>query len=275
MCGIRTRCVLIVSLVMSLAASAISAPSKNTNLKVLDVQFEPIRQGKNVVRVKVENASEDKQIFRIQIYTRSPDYGRQGVGWGTSFFETIKGRETRWTRFAFKIQGPITRSTYVRLDFHNPGPAAGFDREKYFEDKGRKKWFKRVKYSSDDIEHYKADESLIKPASETESEAVIQAFRQIQNHIRDKEYERAWELFTRDYQDAEFQLWGFKRFKQIMEPEKHKPIDSAFWWQKADFLSLQPESVVKREAVLALTADNKGQTWTIDFAHEDGQWKID
>jgi hypothetical protein len=258
---------------MSLAASAISAPSKKSNLKVLDVQFEPIRQGKNVVRVKVENASEDEQIFRIQIYTRSPDYGRQGVGWGTSFFETIKGRETRWTRFAFKIQGPITRSTYVRLDFHNPGPAAGFDREKYFEDKGRKKWFKRVKYSSRDIEHYKADEDVIQPVSEKESEAVIQAFRQIQNHIRDKEYKRAWELFTKDYQDAEFQLPGFEKFKQIMEPEK--PIDSAFWWQKAEFLSLQPGPVLKKGPVLALTAKHEDEVWAIDFVEEGGRWKID
>ncbi|HUW20396.1 MAG TPA: hypothetical protein VMW16_13950 [Sedimentisphaerales bacterium] len=275
MCKIRTRRVLTVSLVMSLAASAISAPSKKSNLKVLDVQFEPIRQGKNVVRVKVENASEDEQIFRIQIYTRSPDYGRQGVGWGTSFFETIKGRETRWTRFAFKIQGPITKSTYVRLDFHNPGPAAGFDRKRYFGDERQKKWFKRVKYSSGEIEHYKADESLIKPASETEFEAAIQAFRQIQNHIREKKYERAWELFTKDYQDAEFQSWGFEKFQQIMEPEEHKPIDSAFWWQKAEFLSLQPGPVVKKGPALALTAKREAEVWTIDFAQEDGKWKID
>lgn len=275
MCEIRTRCVLTVWLVMSLAASAISTPSEKSNLKVSDVQFEPIRQGKNVVRVKVENAAEDEQIFRIQIYTRSPDYGRQGVGWGTSFFETIKGREIRWTRFAFKIQGPITRSTYVRLDFHNPGPAAGFDKEKYFEDKGPKEWFKRVKYSSGEIEHYKADESLTRPASESEAEAVTQAFKRVQGCMSDKKYEQVWELFTKDCQDAEFQLSGFEKFKQIMEPKENKPIDSAFWWDKDSFLNLQPESVVKKEGVFSLTARNDGQKWTIDFAQEDGQWKID
>ncbi|UCE49682.1 MAG: hypothetical protein JSW47_05950, partial [Phycisphaerales bacterium] len=177
-----------------------------SNLEILDIQFEPIRQGKNVVRVKVQNTSEEDQTFRIQIYTRSPDYGRSGVGWGTSFFDTIKQHEAKWTRFAFKIQGPITDATYIRLDFHHPGPAASFDVEAYFKEKRPKKWFKRVKYTSSDVKHYEADESPRKPASKGESEAVTQAFRQIQGYITDKKYEQVWQLFTEDYQDAEFQV---------------------------------------------------------------------
>jgi hypothetical protein len=256
------------------AAKVVDGKAKS-ELELLDVKFEPIRQGKNVVRVKVQNNSEQEQVFRLQIYTRSPDYGRKGVGWGTSFFDTIKPKEAKWTRFVFKIHGPLTDATYVRLDFHNPGPAAGFDREKYFEDKGPKKWFKRVKYSSSDIEHYKADETLTKPASKSDSEAITQAFKNIQKYMTDKKYEQVWELFTKDYQDAEFQSLGFERFKQIMEPDKHPPIVSAFWWEKAQFIRLQPESVVKREAVWVLTAKDEDQTWKIDFAQEDGQWKVD
>lgn len=146
----------VLALVISItSAQALGSTEEKSNLKVLDIEFEPIRQSKNVVRVKVQNTSGQEQMFRIQIYTRSPDYGRSGVGWGTSFFDSIKPKETKWTRFAFKIQGPITDTTYIRLDFHNPGPAVSFDKEKYFQQKERKKWFKRVKYSSSEIKHYK------------------------------------------------------------------------------------------------------------------------
>ncbi len=251
------------------------ATAPRTNLEVLDVKFEPIRQGKNVVRVNVRNTSDQEQVFRLQIYTRSPDYGRNGVGWGTSFFDTVKPKEERWTRFVFKIQGPITDATYVRLDFHNPGPAAGFDREKYFEDRGPKKWFKRVKYSSGDLEHHKPDEIPTMPASQSESEAVIAVFREIQKLMTDKKYEQAWELFTKDCRDAEFQLQGFERFEKIMEPEKHPPIDSAFWWEKGTFLNLQAVSVVRKEPALVLSARDGDQTWKIDFVEEGGRWKID
>lgn len=274
MCKVCTVYILSLTLTVTLAATAIYAePLEKSNLEVLDIKFEPIRQGKNVVRVKVQNISEQDQTFRIQIYTRSPDYGRRGVGWGTSFFDTIKAHETKWTRFAFKIQGPITDATYVRLDFHNPGPAATFDMEKYWQKIGRKKWFKRVKYSSIDIKHYKADEAFIKPALKSESDAVIQTFRQIQDHLKDKKYERAWQLFTKDYQDTDFQLRGFEAFQKAMEPENL--TDSVFVWEKTEFLNLKPQSVVKNQGVLTLSAKHNEQVWTINFAKENGKWKID
>jgi len=275
MCKIRLQTLSLAFVIAIMLMQTCGGAEEKSNLKILDVQFEPIRQGKNIVRIKVQNTSEEEQMFRIQIYTRSPDYGREGVGWGTSFFDTIKGHETKWTRFAFKIQGPITDTTYVRLDFHNPRTAASFDKEKYFQQKERKKWFKRVKYSSSDIKHYEADESLIKPASETESKAIIQMFLQIQNFIREQEYEQAWQLFTKDYQDAEFQVRAstFERFKKAMEPAN--PIDSAFVWEKDEFLNLQPGTVVERNGILTLTAADERQSWLIDFVQEQGQWKID
>jgi len=245
----------------------------HSNLNVLDIKFEPIRQGKNVVRVKVQNTSDEDQTFRMQIYTRSPDYGRRGVGWGTSFFETIEGREAKWTRFAFKIQGPITDATYIRLDFHNPAPAASFDLKKWLQKEGRQRWFKRIKYASTDLQHHKADEVRIKPASKSQAQGVTKAFERIQTYIKDEEYDQAWQLFTKDYQDAEFQLHGLENFKRIMNPSR--PIDSAFWWEKEDFLKLQPASVVKKNGVLTLQAASENQQWSIDFISENGQWKID
>ena len=245
-----------------------------SSLEVLDIDFEPIHQGKNVVRVKVRNTSEEEQMFRLQIYTRSPDYGRSGVGWGTSFFESIKAGETKQARFAFKIQGPITESTYVRLDFHNPGPAAGFDMEKWYQKKERKKWFKRIKYSANDLERQEKVAEDFRRRVYPETDKVVNAFRQIQDYIKTRKYEEAWELFTKDYQDAEFQIRGLERFKQAMEPSH--PLHSAFMWEKSDFLNLKPtQHITRKDNVLTLHTRGEKRVWKIDFVREDGQWKID
>ena len=255
--------------IWSLFASIVLVPAaagekQESNLKILDVKFEPIRQGKNIVRVKVQNTSAQDQLFKIGIYTRSPDYGRNGIGWGTSFVQTIRRQETKWARFAFKIQGPITDKTLVRLSFFNPASLESNERKEHFD--------QRI-YASGDLEHYKGDQTVAKPASEIESKAVIVAFRQVQNLIEEQKYEQAWQFFTKDYQDAEFQSPGLTAFKRIMNPKR--PIDSAFWWEKEDFLKLQPERVVARDGVFTLTATDEKQNWTIDFVLQENQWKID
>ena len=237
---------------------------QESNLKILDVKFEPIRQGKNIVHVQVQNTSEQDQAFKIGIYTRSPDYGRNGIGWGTSFSETIKQRETKWTRFAFKIQGPITVNTYIRLSFFNPDSLESKERVKHFEQR---------RYASGDLEHYKGEQTTVKPASDAVSKALMEAFQQIQNLIIQQKYEEAWQLFTKDYQDAEFQSSGLDAFTRTMNPER--PIDSAFRWEREDFLNLKPGAVIERNGVFALTATNKLQSWTIDFVQQENQWKID
>jgi len=252
-------------LVISIAfVPALGSDEQKSNLKILDIQFEPIRQGKNIVRVKVENTSEQDQAFMIGIYTRSPDYGRNGIGWGTSFSETLRQHEMKWTRFAFKIQGPITDKTWLRLRFFNPDSHQSNDRKEHFEQR---------RYASGDLEHYKGEQTAAKPASETESKAVVEAFRQIQNLIREQKYEQVWQLFTKDYQDAEFQSPGLEAFERIMNPKR--PMDSAFWWEKEDFLNLQPGGVVERNGDFALTATDEKQSWTIDFVLQENQWKID
>jgi len=131
---------------------------QESNLKILNVKFEPIRQGKNIVHVKLENTSEQGQAFRIGIYTRSPDYGRNGIGWGTSFSEIIRLHEMRWIRFAFKIQGPITDKTWLRLRFFNPDSQESNERNEHFEQR---------RYTSGDLEHYNGEQTAVKPASET------------------------------------------------------------------------------------------------------------
>ena len=245
-------------------------------LKILDVKFDPIHQGKNVVRVRVQNTTDEGQVFRLQIYTRSPDYGRRGVGWGTSFFDRLEPKETKWTRFVFKIQGPITDATYVRLDFHHPGPAAGFDLTTWYHDKRQHKpWFKRVTYTSSELERQEPDTVRAQPASPEQTRAVTEVFRTVQSCLRAGQYERVWQLFTRDYREAEYQIPvnAFERFQKTMEPTH--PTESAFRWEKEAFLKLQPKTVLEHNGVLTLTAAEGAQRWTIHFVRQDGQWKID
>ncbi len=247
----------------------------SSRLIVVDVDFEPIRQGKNVVHVKVQNVSDENQAFRMQIYTRSPDYGEKGIGWGTSFFDTIKVGETKSMRFVFKIQGSVTDSTYVRLDFHNPGPAEGFDVQQWRQKSKKSKWFKRATYTCSELDKYEPQSIVRTHASQEKAQAVITKLKQIQGYMRNKKYEQVWQCFSKDYRDAEYQLRvdAFERFKKAMEP-KH-PLDSAFVWEKKDFLKLRPKEVFEQGGSLSVEAFCDNHIWTVDFIPEGSQWKID
>lgn len=235
-----------------------------SSLDVLDVRFEPIHQGKNVVHVKVANTSDAEQVFAMHIYTRSPDYGPAGVGWGTPFFETIEPSETQSVRLVFKIQGPVTENTYVRLSFYNPETQERYDYKRYFEKRN---------YASVDLAKVAADGVTREPVSETEVRAVMQAFEEIRDHIENRQYEQAWERFSSDFRRAEYQITGFAAFRRAMEPTHS--LHSAFTWERQDFLALKPGKVFKTDGTPVLAATLDGQTWTIDFVREDDLWKID
>jgi len=243
-----------------------------SHLKITDIRFEPIHQGKNVVHVTLKNTSDAEQVFAAHIYTRSPDYGSplpdpntSGVGWGTGgYFLRLKPQETKSLRLVFKIQGPVTDRTYVSLRFYNPPTEKSYEYKRYFQGH---------KYMSADLPKVRADEAAPKQASPAEAQAITQAFNQIQGHIQNGEYDQAWERFSKDYQWAEYQMNGLQAFRRAMEPTHL--MHSAFTWERRDFLDLKPGQVVKRDGVLALAAALDGQTWTIDFVREDSQWKID
>jgi len=245
---------------------AASESQAESELEVLDIKIDPIRQGKNVVHAKVKNNSEEDQVSRIQIFTRSPGVS----GWGTSFLDVIKAGETRWIRHGCKISGPITEGTYIRLDFHNPGPLANVNVEKRQYGDGTD-WFKRVRYNSNDLEHYQVDESQIKEASKDETDAVIRILRQIQDYIKNKEYESAWSLFTQDFKEAEFmyRYRAFERFKQKME----RPVRYSL--SGLELLALEPKSVTRQNDVFVLSAAMKDKLWTVDFVQAGGQYKLD
>ncbi len=258
--------------VILLVPWCLAQAAQQASLEVTKVQFEPLQQGKNVVRVEVRNTSDQNQVFRTHIQTRSPDYAG-GVGWGTGFFETIPAPETIWTRFVFKIQGPVTESTYIRLTFANPGPQKGFDEAASLQGDGWKQSFKQTEYKSRDLAWAKTDGQQDQPVSAEQASAITEVLRQIQGHVREGRYAQAWPLFTKDYQKAEFQATGLDRFIRAMEPKS--PMDFAFNWEKTPFLGLKTARVVQRDEKLRLAADTQGQTWTLDFVQEEGQWKLD
>lgn len=265
--------VLVTIVSLTARGTVCAQPTQETKLEVLGVRFEPLQQGKNVVHVEVKNASDQDQVFRTHIQTRSPEYGRSGVGWGTGFFETIPASEAAMTRFVFKIQGPMTESTYIRLTFSNPGTSDGFDEEVWFQRQGWKQYLQQTEYQAGDLKWAEKGVEEDRPVSSEESDAIVAVLRQIQRSISTADCTQAWQRFTRDYQRAEFQSTDGKRFSAAIEPQQ--PIDAAFYWQKDEFLSLEPSRVVGRNGRLSLLAETQGQTWTLDFVNKDGQWKLD
>lgn len=252
-----------------LAARGVAIPK--VSLEVTAVRFEPIHQGTNVVHVTTRNTSSAEQLFAAHVYTRSPDYGvpgpdpdQSGVGWGTGgYFNALKPGETKLLRLAFKIHGPVTDRTYVNLRVSNPETKGTYDGKWYFYDR---------KYMSAELPKAPAAGTKSQ-ASPSDAQAVTQAFTDIQRDLQDRQYEKAWERFSRDYQVAEYQRDGLEAFRRAMEPT-HR-LHSAFTWERANFLKLKPGQVSGRQGSLSLAAGFEGQTWTIDFVRENNQLKID
>ncbi|MHC4737364.1 MAG: M56 family metallopeptidase [Planctomycetota bacterium] len=237
-------------------------PEIQSHLEILNIELEPVTQGKNVIYATVENTSSKEQLFAIHIYTRSVDYGPHGIGWGTSFFEKLEPNETKRTRFAYKIQGPVTENTYIRVKFYNPATKEQYNYDKPFT--------ARV-YKSSDLKR-KSEKKTESISKENFTEIIIGNFTKVQRFIKDKKYEQAWELFSQDYQKSEYQIRGFERFQKAMEP-KHL-LSSAFTWEKSQFLKLKPKQLENNDSV-TLLATYKKETWKISFVKEADQWKID
>jgi beta-lactamase regulating signal transducer with metallopeptidase domain len=234
-------------------------------LEILDIEVEPVAQGKNTLYATVKNTSDTEQLFAIHIYTRSVDYGPKGVGWGTRFFEKLKSNETKRTRFVYKIQGPVTENTYIRVKFYNPTTEKEYNYDKPFA--------VRV-YKSSDLQKREPTREL-EPVSSKQFEEISKTLKMLQNHIRNKEYKKVWDLFTEDHKKAEYQSRGFEAFKRQMEPTH--PLHSAFHWDKKQFLKLKPVhlDINARNNSVTLLATYKKETWKISFAREDDEWKID
>jgi hypothetical protein len=133
--------------------------------------------------------------------------------------------------------------------------------------------FAEKKYSIKDLKVYPAGRVQFTMAQQEQFDAVSKIFAEIQGYIRSGEYEKAWDMFSSDYQKADYQVKGLEGFKLQMEP-KHI-LDSAFLWEKKDFLKLKPASAYMDNGKVVLDAAIDNSQWKIDFVQQDGQWKID
>jgi len=246
--------------------SAAAVAASNENFNVLDVNFEPIRQGKNILWLTVRNKSDKEQFFSVNVYSRSVDYGSDGVGWGTNYYDKFDAGQTRKIRYVYKIHGPITDNTYTRLYFYNVNSL------KHDENKDIQPFAKK-QYFVNDLKVYPADRMQFMAASQGQFNTVSKILVEFQGYIRGGEYEKAWAMFSDDCQNAEYPVKGVEGFKRQMEP-KH-PLDSAFWWEKQDFLKLKPASAYIDNDKVVLAASNDNSQWKIDFVQQAGQWKID
>jgi beta-lactamase regulating signal transducer with metallopeptidase domain/protocatechuate 3,4-dioxygenase beta subunit len=239
-----------------------SSVETQSALEVLNIELEPVAQGKNILYATVKNTSDTAQLLAIHIYTRSVDYGPDGIGWGTPFFEKLQPNETKRARFVYQIQGPVTENMYVRVKFYNPATEKSYDYKKPFAERF---------YKGSDLQKQEPPKAL-KPAPDTQFKEVSATLKIVQDYIANKNYEKAWDVFAKDYKKAGYQARGFEAFKRQMEPE-HR-LDSAFTWEKSDFLKLAPVQAYDNNGTVQLQASCDGAVWSVDFTKENDVWKI-
>ncbi|MBN1344599.1 MAG: hypothetical protein JXQ73_18050 [Phycisphaerae bacterium] len=229
-------------------------------LDVVGIAFEPIAQGRNVVDLRLRNRSDNEQTFALHIQTQSPDYGR-GVGWGQPRFTTIPARKATTARFVFKIHGPITDRTSVRLRFYNPP-----SRDAYEYDAA----IAQLIYPSNQLPKPQKQGVPARPAPEADRQAVLAAFREFQRMLDKADYQAAWDAMTPDYRQVEY--YRFDHFKNAMNGQMPA---AGYGWEPDECAALIPGQVRRTDRGLQLEAAAGRQTWCIDFVKQDDRWRID
>jgi len=224
-------------------------------VKVLDVQFEPLRAGKNIVCVKVQNPSSENRTVYVQIQSSNKPEGAS-FGWGHAFPRELKPQTTQWLRFAFTVFGPPSEHGNTFLELSD-----GFENWKADKTLGR-----RTFLFSDLQKHQTQPSQAVLPAV---SDCIIQAFEELRSAMRAKDYERVRSCITRDMFDAEFAEKPRSEFARQID------LPSPFHWFWGEIAALKPRSVTRQDGVFKLKADLEGREWTVNVVYCDGQWKID
>jgi len=241
--------------------------SGENKLEVLEVKFEPIQEGKNVMHVQVRNNASQDQSLIMYVYTLT---GR--AGWGRTFHETINAGATRSLRYAFMFREATGGSDYVRLRFYNPGLADGTDSFQWFRKEGNsEKWFKNIQYNCADMERRKTGDDKLVPASESQAAGVLGVFKEFQTLLKSGDYKQALALCTNDYLVAQHTDILLTRPDLLPNLELQDFVP----WNMDEVPQLQPESVCSKGDALCLKARLENRTWTIDFIRDGEQWKMD
>lgn len=255
---LKITTIIFLVLCTSTSVEAKAGADEKSNLEVLDIKMEPIRQGRNVVSAKVRNTSNEDQVFDIDIRTESST-----GNWQTQFPHVIVGGRTQWIRHAYKISGPIIEGLRIRLRFYSVGSATGVSGQ------GTKHLFKEAEYYGGDLEQAKPDDSKPEPASEGQRRTIAEVLRQFQNCVRNKDNEAAWQFFSQDFKEAE-SFGKLSVFQRAMET----PYFS-FPLSRTEVLALEPKSAGRRKGTLGLTTALKDEHWMVNFVKVADKWCID
>jgi len=255
---LKITTIIFLVLCTSALVEAKASTDVKSNLEVLDIKMEPIRQGKNVVRLKVQNNSDEDQDLSIDIRTESST-----GNWQTQFSHIIKGSETKWIRHAYKINGIIVARTRIRLRFYTAGSTTGAGGEV------ANQYFKEAKYYVGDLKHAEPDDSKPEPVSKDQRQTIVEALRQFQNCVRNNDYKGAWQFFSQDFKEAE-SMGKLSTFQKAMETPYF-----LFPLSRAEVLALEPKSAGRRKGTLALTTALKDERWMVNFIKVADKWCID
>jgi len=233
-------------------------------LHVEGVKFEPVRQGRNVLRVTVRNAGQHTEIFAIGIHARSPDYAA-GVGWGAQFTESIAAAETKDLRFVYWVHGPITDKTAISLSFYNPPSADKIERPFLLE---------RRQYSGAELPRAPGrNEEPARRVAESERAEVAAVLRQTQLDLRSKKFGDAWQAFSKDLCAVAFCRTESDFLENIAnEDSPMKP----YLWPMDRFLAFEPaEARLADDCRIVLLGGATDRELRVYFVREDGRWKVD
>ena len=256
---LRVSTIVLLAIATSALVVAKADAESKSNLEVLEIIPEPVSGGRNVVKARVRNASNEAQAFSIDVRTES------GTGnWQTQFPHSIAPGRTQWIRQAYKIDGPVTEQLRVRFRFYTSGPEIDV--------RGRptNHHFKEVTYSAGDLEPAVDDAGEWEPVPHDNGAVARQTLKLFQDHIENKDYEAVWELLSQDFRDVASQ-GKLASFLKSME----SPYWMVFPLSRREILALEPKSASRRDKTLALATILGDETWRICFAKVADAWRID
>ena len=257
---LENKRVYVICLMLVFLTSCISNESGdfNQNLKVLDIKFEPTKQGENIAYIKIKNTSPKDQILATQIQTKTIT-----KGWGQSFVDSIEPGQIKTINHSFKIMQPLTDDAWIRLRFYNPDIAGNFNKEKWFSTNPWNNYFNEVKYFADNLRPYDERQIKTKLAPKKQATIIINTFKQFQVFLKKGMYEDAWELMSNDIKSAQFK-GDYKKFRVAFSDDITKTL----------LLSLIPKAVTKQGIFLTLTTDGQYKSIKFYYIKEGGLWKL-
>jgi len=200
----------------------------------------------------------------LQLAPYSPQ-SEWSIGWGTTFSLTIPANQVIPVRLAYKIQGPVTSNTIVRLHCWEH-----IDTENT---EDHKPWSLKRDYKARDLPMRSAPADLpTAKLSEDKRHEILKAFASIQKNLKSQRYDLVWDAFSLDYRQAEFH----DRYESFFLKAMASKLEAAFVWSPKVFVTLQPETVFCTKSGYGVKAKgSQSQAWLCEFVMTKDGWKLD